>query len=996
MKKINRFERKPLARWIAMSLVSASLSAVVGSGPAFAAAPLAGTEIKNLATVSYQDENGNTYTAQSNEAIITVAEQFRATLENDRIQSAAPGQTVYFPHTLVNTGNTGDTYALQATNNATIYLDTNGNGQPDPGENAVTSVTLASGETAQLIVAYSVSPSAANNTSENITLTATSSTPAGIVKDIGTNTDGDADDDNATNSDIVNITTGPVLVLNKEATFDAANSKVTYTLTVKNTGGSDAKLVDIIDGIPLVDHDNDAATPKLPLTGLTIDSVNGILASNGDTIPAGIVQVSEVDYNEDLNGDGDATDTVVDAVKATDLVLAPNTTVSVVYSANYDATWRAGADIENTFVAARDDDNDPATPKVTSTSNTTHNVIPQTYGVDANDDKVNPAVPSPGINDGKDDDGNFGDDTQYVDVVSAGEEVVFTHTITNTGNGDDTFNLDVANTDFPAGTIFTFWNADGTVKLTDSDGGGIPDTGVIGQNETATIVVKATLPAGASGNASYNAVLTATSSSEPTVSNPTNLKLGSINPPSVDLAAVTSDTATDTIATNHSAQTAPGFNDGGAANAHDEGPVALANDVPIGSVVSFPMSVANESGSSDSFLLETIDLPTGWTVEFKDENNQVISATPYLPAGGTFNYTAYVTLSTDPVQSAGDSPRATDVDGYDGINDGVSVLTGADGDKDYVIEFKVTSASNPGRTDSVKHVVDVKDNASVTITPDGQNQIQPGGTVDYPHRLQNTGNVNEALEIASENSDPAWNSTTLIDTDGDGVGDTELDTLTDGAVIKVFNDDGSITDATLTDTDGDGVVEFPLTPGQYVKLTNKVFAPADAPQGAVNSTTLTALDPGVAQTARNVATDTSTVILGQVRLEKTVAYQQDCTTPPLATDFAAIQSNKVEPGECAVWQIIATNEGTAKVKNVIINDNIPEYTSSVGGTLKYCEGLACIPGVITDAADNDAGQIVNDLVTFYVGAASDPSTQLGGELGPGESATVRFTVKVDE
>ncbi len=975
MKIETQFKRKPLASWIAMSLVSAS---VIGGSAAFAAAPLAGTEIKNLATVSYEDENGNTYTAQSNEAVITVAPQYRATLENDRTQSAAPGQTVYFPHTLVNTGNTPDTYTLAATNGATIYLDTNGNGQPDAGENAVTQVALGAGDTAQLIVAYDVPVSAANGTTANVTLVATSSDTNAIVKDIGTNGDADSDDDNATNDDVVNITTGPVLVLNKQAVFDPATNKVTYTLTVKNTGGSDAKLVDIIDAVPVVDHDDNSATAKLPLTNVTIISVNGLLDTN-DVVPTATVTVAETGV--DLNDNGTTNDAAVDVIKATDDVLAPNTTVSVVYSAEYDPSWRAGSSIDNTFITQSDND-DNGTKETTTPSNTTHNVIPQTYAVVADDDGV--YTPSAGVNDGNDDGASNVADEQFVDKIAAGDTVIFTHTVTNTGNGDDIFNLDVANTNFPTGTVFTLWSADGSVQLTDSDSDGIPDTGVLGQNETGSIVVKATLPAGVSGTGDFVAILTATSSTDDTQKDSTNLKLGEITAPAVDLAAIGATQPND------------GFADDGTENAHDEAPVLFANDAVIGSTVTFPMQVANESGSGDSFLLGDQDVPTGWTVVYKDTSGNTITSTPFLPAGGTFDYTAYVTISSDPTQAEGDSPRAADTDGYDALNDGAATLTDADGDNDYVIEFTVTSAANSGQTDSIKHAVDVKSSAAVSITPDGQNQIQPGGTVDYPHKLVNEGNIDEAIEIVSGNSDNTWNSTTLIDTDGDGVGDTELTTLTDASVVKVYNPDGSTSDVTLTDTDGDGIVEFPLEPGQYVKLTNKVFAPADAPQGAVNATTLTAQDPGVAATERNTATDTSTVILGQVRLDKTVALQTDCTNPTTIGAFAEIQSAKVEPGQCAVWQIVAKNEGDALVKNVVVNDNVPAYTASLASSLLYCKGFGCTPASVTDATADDAGEVVNDLVTFYVGDSSNAATKLGGELQPGESATVRFTVKIDE
>ena len=56
---------------------------------------------------------------------------------------------MYFSHSLKNTGNARDTFVLSGrTGGATgaisydVYLDANGNGQPDAGENIVTQVDL--------------------------------------------------------------------------------------------------------------------------------------------------------------------------------------------------------------------------------------------------------------------------------------------------------------------------------------------------------------------------------------------------------------------------------------------------------------------------------------------------------------------------------------------------------------------------------------------------------------------------------------------------------------------------------------------------------------------------------------------------------------------------------------------------------------------------------------------------------------------------------------
>ena len=222
---------------------------------------------------------------------------------------------------------------------------------------------------------------------------------------------------------------------------------------------------------------------------------------------------------------------------AKDVTLAPNTTVTVNYTVEYDPTWAAGVDIDNTFLSF-DDPNDDGNPSDSTAgpnpgevvpSNTTNDVIPQTYGIDATDTDLGAA---PGVNDGGDDDSSF-NDSQYVDVAATGAEVLFQHVITNNGNGDDAFNIDVtsdAADGFPAGTVFTYWDSTGTVQLTDTDNDGFPDTGLLAPGASETIMVKADLPASISGAPAngYNATLLATSSLDPAAipaSNPTALKL---------------------------------------------------------------------------------------------------------------------------------------------------------------------------------------------------------------------------------------------------------------------------------------------------------------------------------------------------------------------------------------------------------------------------------------------------------------------------------------
>ena len=1015
----NTFQRKPMARWVAFALAATTVA-----GIAQAAAPLAGTEIKNLATVTYEDENGNTYSAQSNEAIITVAEQYRATLENDKALTAAPGSTVYFPHTLENIGNVEDTYALATpviTDKAgvaivapvvKIFKDTNSNGQPDAGEPEITALTLAAGETGSIVVSYIIPSTAVDGDEANIELTATSAATGALVKDNGDNGDNDSDDASATNNDKVTVGSGPILVLNKESVFDEVNKKITYTLTVKNTGSSTATNVDILDVLPKVDTNGDGTLDTQ--TTLVVGSIvtNGLL----DTNDKAAVETDEATLGLDLDGDGAVDTTKV--IHALDVDLAPNTTVSVNYAVNYNETWAAGADIDNQFTAFEDTDpNDPTInpPANPPTSNKTHDEVPQIYGVIAVDDGIVNAVATSGVNDGADDNtdtvtDNSGDnDIQLVDTIAAGDTVVFTHTIENTGNGDDKFNLSIANPDpattgFPEGTVFTFWNADGTVQLTDSDGDNVPDTGVIEQGAEKKIVVKADLPSGVSKPATTSsATLKATSSEDPAASgskqfDETTLTLGEITAPAVDLSAI--------VAVGDGNQPNAGFNDEGTANAHNEGPILL-KEGQVGGTVVFPMEVANEAGSPDSFLLGFDKLPDGWSVVFKDRSGGVgdgdtITSTPFIPASGTFKYDAIITLSSLPSQALANSDRADDVDGHDVTDSAqdntasnlLGDLTGTDGDKDYVIDFSVTSAVDSVRKDTISHAVDVADLKSIEITPDGQNQIQPGGTMDYPHKLANNGNIDEAVELTSENTDPDWSARTLIKKEDGTL--VELTNLKVGDKVEVHNPDGTIDIVTLTDTDTDGKVEFPLKPGQYINVIDKVFAPSDAAQGEMNTTKLTVTDPGVAETVRSTAEDNTNVILGQVRLTKTVALDSNCdNTADDPNSYAEIQSAKVEPGQCVIWNILAKNEGDTLVKNVIVNDSIPAYTEYFAGSLRI-DGATmtdAIGGIPADAAEYDS---TRNKVTYYLGANSDAAAKKGGELKSGETSVVRFTVTVEE
>jgi uncharacterized repeat protein (TIGR01451 family) len=961
------------------------LGLVLAAGQTLALTP-AGTDINNRATVTYEDANGNSYSAQSNESTVTVAEVYAATLENDGSKSGAPGETVYFTHTLTNTGNADDSFSvdglagLDAATGAstyTVYLDANGNGVPDAGEAAVNTVNLNAGQQAELIVAVPVPAGAgAGDTIESTLLVESVGGGAGTVEDIGANGDAatyDADGDstpdgNDTNNNVVTVTTDAVLQLSKTAVPNFNDNTITYTLEVKNNGGRAAQDVDIFDPIPA------------NATFAEIVSVNGLLTSSGDqwldstgalqALPhsyAGIADLADVTEpaGVDLDGNGTTGETLK-GINFRDAIMGVNTTVTVVYKVDFDGTLASGTQIRNTFAAEGDLDGDNI-PDDPSTSNTTTTTIQQVYAVDATD-----------TGDAADADATL-NDIALQDEANSGAVVAFANIVANNGNGSDVFDLSIGNDagagyagagtvpagaqSYPAGTLFTFWNATNNTQLTDTNGNGVPDTGSIAAGADRRITVRAQLPAGVSGTGPFVATMVATSFGDNSVSDDKLEVLTEIVAPAVDLA------------NSHSADLTDAVIDADAFNAAAP---TTTTEVAVGGIATFPLFVANNSGNAQSFTLGA-DLPAGWAVTFREVGvdtdadgtadntsnaGNVVTATPSLPAGAVYQYQADVQVSSNVAQAAADFT-------------GAGTVNTNDSDGDYPIRFTVVSSSDGTITDQKLDAVDVIANRNITVSPDGANQVQPGGNVDYTHVIANGGNTSEAVEITAANSLAAdgWNNNTqlFIDTTGNGTPDAwvQLDNLPTANDVAVRTPNGNTILVDINNAGANPLVT--LEPGQRLDVRVTVFAPSNAPAGTVDSYTLTASNANVSDTA----TDTTEVVVGQVRLDKQAAVDAACdcaggTWP--AGGFEPVQSTQVEPGQCVVWQLTATNEGATTAENVVITDETTEFT--------------------TFQAADDAVRASDSATTANTGTLPVVEWEIG-QLVSGDSARTQFCVEVN-
>ena len=101
--------------------------------------------------------------------------------------------------------------------------------------------------------------------------------------------------------------------------------------------------------------------------------------------------------------------------------------------------------------------------------------------------------------------------------------------------------------------------------------------------------------------------------------------------------------------------------------------------------------------------------------------------------------------------------------------------------------------------------------------------------------------------------------------------------------------------------------------------------------------------------ASATANDVTEVILGQVRLNKLAGVDADCScnaaTPDWSADsgFAATQTTQVEPDQCVIWDLTATNEGAATAKNVTITDETTPYTTFLAAkdSVRASDGDTC-------------------------------------------------------
>lgn len=883
------------------------LSMALGSLFAIAATPLAGSLIGNQAAASYTDSSGNQQTATSNLVQTSVQQVGAFSLTSSGTKNAAPGNTVYMPHTLTNSGNGSDTFTLGLTNNAgsfdfsaySIYLDADGNGLPDTGTPLASGAgtyntpAIAAGGTFKFVVALTVPGGATNGQSDNVTVSATAGTAALYTTPT------------ATNTDTVNaLTSAPVFTVTKSISqssggVSAASCtgtsyagagcvKVTYTLSYTNNGtaSGDLYLKDIIGAGATAGLEYVPGSAKWNTTNTLTD------AAGGD--PAGV----------DFQSIGGTVQAVVASV-------APGVSGTLTFDAGVKSTAAVGSSTtSNTggFETATGTTVAGGTPGSTQPTNVAVYTVSASYGVIANNGANTAGVPNDGDNTTA-----TGNDLVSVATAAAGSTVSFTNTVWNTGNSSDTFNVSYGSSTFPSGTTFALFKSDGTTPLTDSNGDGTLDTGPLAAGASTTVIVKATIPGTACASGCPAAPLTVTV---------TAASVGDSTKTNKVFDSVTTSLTGPTV-TLGNGTVAPGVTWDGVSGpvttlAVNGGATASFDLIVNNTAASGPAETYNLEYSASNFVSGTVPVG-GWTVVFRSGTcasaGTVITSVGPVSAGSSANVCAVVTTTSG--SAAGTSS----------------------------VYFRVTSGAT-GASAVKRDGVTINTVASLTIAPSNTGQVQAGGSVIYAHTLTNTGNVScpaVTWSISETLAAQGWTAVTYLDVNGDGQLDAG-DTVATG-------------------------VSGALGIGSSQKLLVKVFAPGGAALGATDVLTITATD---ATCGSGSATDTSTVFSGQLRLQKSQALDAACDGTPDTAFTTAVISAK--PGQCLIYQVIATNQGATAVTNVSISDATPTYTTmSTAASCTAGTGSSPAMGATGTAACNGIASIAsNGTATLTFGVQIAP------------------------
>ncbi|RLL39207.1 isopeptide-forming domain-containing fimbrial protein [Acinetobacter cumulans] len=831
--------------------------------------------ISNMAVGEYSEEGSTVVqVARSNLVQTTILPVYSLNLVAANNKTVVAGQTVYFNHILTNTSNETDQYTFAVSNNPTgddfdfvnssLMVYLDANNDGIPDGSAITGYTLGAGQSVGLIVAASIPNAITAGKVANLTVAVTSINGA-----TGTNS----------NVDKATVTDQSTLVVRKKfSQITAANGDVvTIRLDYQNPTNT------IVPTATLTDTLGSNLTYEVNTgkwNGVTVyDAVGGTADPTG------------INYSVTSN-----------VVTAT-LTNIPANTIGYI-EFNVKINKSIAGEIENVI---------NVTGPTTDTSNTAVVNVAPVYAV-----KMNGSA------------SNVSDNTNTItaSAVPQGGELKFTNYVWNIGNTTDRFNLTLTNSTFPAGSQIELYRADGVTPLLDSNGDGIPDTGLLAANTNIPVVVKVRFPS--SYTVTTNTVFEVTPQAQSVGDGGKTSTIkdqGTLTPVSqlVDL----------TNADNTGLGNGAVDNSGAAWKTIT---VKSSDNAVTGGQVIFPLTVKH-TGVGTEYLLSanassdfsSLTLPAGVNrVRFYASTN----GTNCSGLGNEIGKTIYLNNAETQLVCA--------VVEVDKVNKDVTVP----------IYFRVISTSfvgtnNPAQ-DMIKNAVTIQSVNSVPqleFTPDLHAQVAPLGTVVYRHLLTNPAatDFTGSYGFIINNSESSFNSVLFLDVDGDGKfssGDLNIRTLADLPGGKVAAHEQIQLLLQVTNVANNNLNQTNITIVSLTDSSNQVFASI---------------------------TDVTTVKQSQLTLTKLQARDFDCNgtaDESYTTNSLNIGKQGNGQGQCVLYKVILTNtSATAMSTAFTFRDMTPAYTvlsqspictSCSGMTAPTVGNAGAVSGTLNSVAANQS------------------------------------------
>jgi uncharacterized repeat protein (TIGR01451 family) len=454
--------------------------------------------------------------------------------------------------------------------------------------------------------------------------------------------------------------------------------------------------------------------------------------------------------------------------------------------------------------------------------------------------------------------------------TTAGSQVFFPHTISNTGNGTDTFTLSVTNA---TGDNFDLTSL---ALYADANGDGLPDnntaitsTGPLAAGATFKFVAVGTVPGSATAAQSANIVITAagTATASPAAA--------SANTDSVTVTANGVVTVTHSLSANSGA----------------------AGSGPYTITVNY-----NNTGNTTVTNVNLLDLlPSGFVYVTNSARWSVLgSGTALTDTAGDNQGTAPDTVSYDyGVTVAG---RVTAViarvlPGQSGtLTFQVNIATGQAAGK---INNTVSYSYDPGTGSTVGPLnantpeFNVTQSTGVTLSGQTIASATQGSTVAFTNVVQNTGNGTDTFDITLVSSNfPAGTTFTLYQSDGN---------------------------TPLVDVNGNGIPDTgPLTTNQTYNVIVKAVLPTDSSGNNVNYTVTITATSKTSPSSTATANDVLTSVVGNT-VDLTNGASGGAGAGPEASPVVATAAN---PNTTTRFTMIVTNtSGVADSYNLAASTN---------------------------------------------------------------------------